>query len=252
MLSFFKKAKSEELEHVTQMMEWYAEDIEKLPNQAARLHAEGNHDLAFRNHCDALRAFSDLALLQWRQRIDPQPTIRGLVSYYPEVISYLESNDPDDKLGFRDSLFGFDTDLMDAMGWLSGLSSEIHDHAKPDRQFFYGCSNFLLRIAMGVDVPKTDSDAFVEQINSKTDLPHNVLQDTAKILGVIEADVDLETIVQRAERNWELRETSNFFEKHVGTSSGFGKTNYLYLDFYLAAALNKVGWEGDTIHKWIW
>ena len=246
MFEFLKSTKQKQREHVRELIEWHEESLVQCRENVVRFSAEGNIELVSRNHEDRLRALTDLALLQWRQRIDPRETIADLAEYYPEAKRFFAEWDRENPPYF------FDTDLMVTLTWLSGFETDVCLNNNARAPFFYGCSNYLLRKAMGLEVSPDESSAFLIAIEASDALPNKILQDIAKILGLIETDQTLDEIVRSAEANWNARATSRFFEDHSGTTSGYGKTNYLYLDFYLAAALHRAGWRGDTIHQWVW
>lgn len=246
MLEFLKSKKQRQREHVRELVEWHEKTLVRCRDNILRYAAAGNIELVSRNHESRLRALTDLALLQWRQRIDPRETIADLAEYYPQAKRFFAECDPEKPLYF------FDTDLMVTLTWLSGLETDVSPDTNSQAPFFYGCSNYLLRVAMGLEVPPNQSNAFQATIFSNDSLPYRILQDISKVLGLIKTDQTLDEIVRSAEANWNARATSPFFENHSGTTSGYGNTNYLYLDFYLAAALHRAGWRGDTIHQWVW
>ncbi|KAF0173171.1 MAG: hypothetical protein FD160_3503, partial [Caulobacteraceae bacterium] len=58
-------------------------------------------------------------------------------------------------------------------------------------------------------------------------------------------------LVRKAEDNWLKRKTNRFFEES-DSRDGHGDYNELYVDIYLAAVLRKIGWQGESVHRWKW
>jgi len=256
MFKFFAKKKSKEQKEqddIEWMINAFSSSIEPRQNRIVRFHAEGNVDLLLTNHIGQLHDLAWLSLALWRQRQDPRETIRSLVEQYAQFQSHVSLYDPNDQLGLRNNynyIFS-QTDLIDALGWLAGITSKVTDVPRPEANFFYSCSNYLLRQAIGIDGAIEDRERFLAQLEVGSSLPKRILVDRAKILGVIETDEPLELLVERSDASWEERRASAFFKKY-GIRSGYSASNYRDVDYYLAVALKKVGYEGDTIHKWIW
>lgn len=58
-------------------------------------------------------------------------------------------------------------------------------------------------------------------------------------------------LVQAAEANYKKRARDGFYSGGP-TYMGGGPDNHYVVDFVLAAILKRIGWTGETIHKWIW
>ena len=63
--------------------------------------------------------------------------------------------------------------------------------------------------------------------------------------------VRTEELVRIAETNYKKRARDAFFGGGP-TYMGGGPDNPYVVDFILAAILKKIGWTGETIHKWKW
>lgn len=251
MFKFGSKKKAKEQDDIEWMIDKYRASIERRRTNISRFHAEGDVDLLFTNHLNQVDDFAGLSLALWRQRQDPRDSIRGLIDQYDQLQAHFLHYDPNDELGLRSNFDFHDTDLMDALGWLAGITSKVTTVPDPKANFFFSCSNYLLRQSVGVAGSDEDREGFLAQLKSGNPLPVRILSDRAKILGVVDTDETLETLVKRSEGSWEERRNSSFF-KEYGRRSGYSGSNYRDLDYYLAAALKRVGYEGETIHQWIW
>ena len=252
MLSFLKSKKQKEREHIDSLLSFYTARIARNVDLAEKFHAEGQFETAFMNHAGRLRRCLDLSLIEWRQHIDPRERIKETVRQYDVCLNYLAEHDADNQLNLKSLMATFDTEAMDVLAWLNGDQVSLRFISDPSWFFFDGCLNYLVREIMDIEVPEEDKKQFLGQIEAEHSLAHTALQDIAKILGVLASDESPQDIVERASANWELRRESDFFRENGGDYSGFNGSNYLYLDYYLAAALRQSGHNVETIHKWIW
>lgn len=61
----------------------------------------------------------------------------------------------------------------------------------------------------------------------------------------------IEPLVRQAETNYIARARDPFFFGGVSYEGG-GPNNPYVVDFMLAAILKKIGWEGESLHRWRW
>ncbi len=71
------------------------------------------------------------------------------------------------------------------------------------------------------------------------------------LLGDMPATNSVDELVAQAEWNWARRKTDQYFDP-LPIHEGFGDFNVAYPDLTLAAILRKVGWEGESVHRWKW
>lgn len=71
------------------------------------------------------------------------------------------------------------------------------------------------------------------------------------LLGDMPATNGVDELVAQAEWNWARRRTDQYFDL-LPIYEGFGDFNVAYPDITLAAILKKIGWEGESVHRWKW
>lgn len=71
------------------------------------------------------------------------------------------------------------------------------------------------------------------------------------LLDVGSNAADTKTLIERAERNYARRAKDAFYSGGPIYVGG-GPDNPYVVDFTLAAIMKKIGWKGESIHRWRW
>lgn len=225
----------------------------------ARINAEviarGDYALAYRNIARSLEKYFDTALLRWRRGESPVADMeRALETSGKMLVAITDWNLDDETLngyGYTWSIVRYIAFLLDRQVDLPNdrlvrIREHISQYADVELDYH------ILDAIEGREWRDGLTEAF-ERLASKK--RQTLAVDTYRTyFDLMDADGDAvrtEELVRIAEAHYTKRARDAFFGGGP-TYMGGGPDNPYVVDFILAAILKKIGWTGDTIHKWKW
>jgi hypothetical protein len=198
---------------------------------------------AARNHAEVARNYVELGTFYWRRGIDPTEQFEAAFVAYNEHLQ-LRSHPVfyDDGLNIPEVYAAFSL-----IGRKMKITVENVEYQSYHRwQNYQSCLIHLLH-----DQPLDDyRTGWLEKYLSKHNgLPEESFLIYFQLLGYLPTDVPVDDLVAHGEANWLKRKTSSFFSEGVGGHSPYID---MTVDIYLAAVLQKIGWAGDSPHRWRW
>jgi len=220
------------------------ERIETLPNINQQLLAQGNIAKVAQNMRSIVEHQINLGLLHWRHGLDPRPDFQAAQKTYQNITDILAEHDLRPANAGALEIFYI---AMAAMG--ETYTPKFLYLDTPNRRWpLY--RNHLIHLLheerMG---PELEKD--LPKNLKKSGLVDQIYTTFFQLLGDIPTDLSQDELVKQAEINWTNRRTNRWFSDS-DSYEGSGDFNDLYVDIQLAAVLRKVGWQGESIHKWQW
>ena len=219
--------------------------VARGPDVIMELLAHSNYVWAAQNCRITAEAYVDLGLLHWRRGIDPREDFECAGRAYLKLIEVVRQH----KLPAS----GFETPLIyAAMFLLDRRVPIVFGDEALYRTSRWDCYQARLVHAL-LDVPPSDAlVAATERFLSEPEtLPDRIFESYFQLLGLRPQTMDLEERVRRAKATWAERKRDELIPAGRALD-GHGDANDLYVDLYLGAVLKKIGWQGHTVHRWIW
>lgn len=219
--------------------------VARTPKVVAELLQLSNFEWAAHNCRLAAEAYFDLGLLHWRRGEDPRQDFRGAIMHHDNLTELVRKH--------RLSPGDFDMSPIYAAMFLMGTKAPL--------VFFNEASYETLRWpsyeahivhALFDKEPGAGMAKLVESHAARNDeLPERLLDVYLQLLGLRPSRMGLEERVLRAKTSWAERKREELVERGPAWN-GHGVMNDLYVDFYLAAILKKIGVKAQTVHTWNW
>ncbi|KDA02924.1 hypothetical protein [Hyphomonas oceanitis] len=217
--------------------------------------ARGDYSLAYGNIAEALQKHFDIGLLQWRRGESPVADMERVLEKSEEMLAAIADWNLDDETlngyGYTWSIVRYIAFLLDRqVGLLDDRLVHIREHISQyaDVEIDY----HILDAIEGRKCRYGLSDAFERLATKKRQML--AVETYRTYCDLLDADGDAmrtEDLVRIAEANYARRARDAFFDGGP-TYMGGGPDNPYVVDFILAAVLKKIGWAGDTVHKWKW
>ncbi|MCX7358416.1 MAG: hypothetical protein NT015_09790 [Alphaproteobacteria bacterium] len=205
-----------------------------------------NYEWAAKNYAMMADAHVELGVLRWRGGLDPRPDFERATSAF-DALGELVSDH-----GLPKANHEFP--ILYAMLSLSGRRTSIEFE---DSAFFkesrWPC--YLSCIVHALHDQPLDSyrDQLLDTYLGEGDeLADRTMRTYLNLLEAHSVGVPVDALVAEAEANWLKRKTSRFFADEGLLCEGHGLKNELFVDLYLSAILHKIGWDGESIHRWKW
>lgn len=217
--------------------------------------ARGDYPLAYRNLARSLEKRFDTALLRWRRGESPVADMKAALAISGEMLAAIANWQLDDETligkGGAWSLVGYMVYLLDQQVELPGdrlirirevrsqhadvaLDYHILD-AIAGREWRDGLAETLVRLAA----------------KKRQMLAVETYRTYFSLLEAEGREEKVEGLVKAAEVNYQKRTRDGFYGGGP-TYMGGGPDNPYVVDFVLAAILKRIGWTGETVHKWTW
>jgi len=185
-----------------------------------------------------------LGLLHWRHGLDPRADFQAAQKTYQDIVDMIAEHDLKPANAGTMDIFYI---AMAAMG--KSYTLKFIDLDTPNRRWpLY--RNHLIHLLhdqrMG---PELEKD--LPKNLKKSGLVDQIYTTFFQLLGDLPTDLSQDELVKQAEINWTERRTNRWFSDS-DSYEGSGDFNDLYVDIQLAAVLRKIGWQGESIHKWKW
>lgn len=192
-------------------------------------------------------AYVEIGVLRWRQGIDPRPDFASAISAYGEAVALAQKHE------VPRSEFGL-CPLTYVAFSLMGQHTELFFQDPPDRLPIrrYPLYEHCLCHWLHDHEPDEPVIKLLEwHLSKKPILYDDVFRNYFQLLGKWPADKDRATLVGEAESYWLKRKTSRHYH-NLSAIDGHGEYNDIYLDLRLSAVMKKIGWTGESIHRWVW
>jgi hypothetical protein len=210
-----------------------------------KLLGEGNFVWAAKNHAMIAEGHTDLGMLHWRRGHDPRPDFESAILAF-ENLRYLVQEHGLDK---HDHEFPLVYAMLSLMG--RRMPIEFEDaayHAEHRWPCYQSC---LVHCLHDRPLDARHASLLDQYLSENDELPDRSFLTYFQLLGVRSSGQSRDELVQAGEASWRRRKTDSFFSD-AGYINGHGVMNDLYVDIFLAAVLKKIGWQGQSIHKWMW
>jgi hypothetical protein len=217
--------------------------------------ARTDYPLAYRNKARTLETRFAVGLLRWRRGEAPVADMKSALAISSEMLVAITEWQLDDETvcGKSDAwnLVRYISFLLDQPvalpnEWLARIREERSQYADmaldyhildalEGREWRDGLTEHLERLAS-----KKRQMLAVETYRTYFEL-----------LETNGSEKQMEGLVRAAEANYKKRAWDGFYSGGP-TYMGGGPDNPYVVDFVLAAILKRIGWSGESIHKWTW
>ncbi len=219
--------------------------VARAPKVVTELLQHDNYAWAAHNCRLAAEAYFDLGLLHWRGGGDPRNDFRGAIMHYDNLTGLVRKH----RLAAGD----FDMSPVYAAMFLMGAKAPLvfFNEVSYETQR-WPCYESRIVHALFDKEPGAGMAKLVESHAARNDeLPERLLDAYLQLLGMRDSKADLTERVLRAKSAWAERKREELVERGPNWN-GHGVMNDLYVDFYLAAILKKIGVKAQTVHTWNW
>jgi len=217
--------------------------------------ARGDYPLAYRNIAESLEKYFDTALLRWRRGESPVPDMERALAKSSEMLAAITDWQLDDEtlngMGYTWNVVRYMSFLLDQRVELP-VERLVGIRASQSQYADVALDYRILDAIEGRKWREGLEEPF-ERLASKKRQALAV-ESYRTYFALLEAGGDgaeTEALVLRAETNYARRAKDAFYSGGP-TYMGGGPDNPYVVDFTLAAILKRIGWEGDSIHKWKW
>lgn len=211
-----------------------------------KLLTEGNYAWAGTNFNMMAVTHVELGLLHWRAGRDPRVDFEQAIDAFDK----LEALAHEHNLSSADYDFPLVYAMLSLMGRNSAIKFEDSAYHKEHR---WPC--YLSCVVHALHDQQLDSyhDQLLNTyLGTNAGFADHVIRTYFDILEAHSSGNPVDALVAEAEANWVKRKTSRFFAGGGPFSDGRGLKNELFVDIYLAAILRKIGWDGESVHRWKW
>jgi hypothetical protein len=213
--------------------------------------ASGNFDLALLNARQLFKARLMCALLRWRLGDDPRSDAEEAISNLAAGRSVLRQLSPDTAV---DPMIPLEKALIIATLLDKPIDVPPGASASSDSEAYERKLDWLLAYAVRGQIPEGAAlgSAMAELSGRKRcRLAAETYQAYFAILRGKSDGATLDPLVAGAEALYKQRARDSFYSGGEQTDGG-GPDNPHVVDYRLAAVLKKVGYRGESIHRWRW
>ncbi|KCZ53781.1 hypothetical protein HY29_16040 [Hyphomonas beringensis] len=217
--------------------------------------ARGDYPLAYRNIARSLEKHFDTALLRWRRGETPVPDMEQVLETSGKMLAAITNWSLNDEtlngVGYTWIIVHYAAFLLDrkvdlANERLVRIREHVSQYADVELDYH------ILDAIEGREWRDGLTEPFERLASKKRQmLAVETYRTYFNLLDTGGDAVRTEELVRIAETNYTKRARDAFFSGGP-TYMGGGPDNPYVVDFMLAAILKKIGWTGETIHKWKW
>jgi hypothetical protein len=225
------------------------ESISMIDEGMKIVKSDRNIDTIFCNYNSYVTKNIDVGLIRWRRREDPRPDFLNGLSRAKEAISAFDewNASPINK----DAI---DWNLARTIGWLMERTLPPVDYVSELAADAADVALDQLLVEALYDRPYRDQIAApMAKLDRKARQKLSVVTHQC-YFDLLDAAGDaprMDALVAQAEANYTKRARDSFYGGGP-TYMGGGPDNPYVVDWQLAAILKKIGWQGESIHKWRW
>jgi hypothetical protein len=205
----------------------------------------GNFVWAAKNYAMIADKNTDLGLLHWRRGLDPHPDFERAIEAYESLRALVHEHD----LERRNHEFPIVYAMLFLMGHKTTIEFEDEEFHEEQRWPCYQCC--LVHALHDQALNERHARLLNQYLAQNDGLADRSVLTYLKLLGMRQTDRSVDELVTVADANWAGRKSDRFFS-HGAAFDGHGVMNDIYVDIYLAAVLQKIGWQGESVHRWKW
>lgn len=179
----------------------------------------------------------ELALIDWREGIDPRPRLAVIPAAYSRALSLR----PDILVGHANP--GLVAVLSEMLGW--GLPFETAPPPEEERKYA------LLWLDRWVIAGLASPDCWPAMATATPTKGTFVAKTLADYHALLAGEGDPQEAIRRCIANFERRATHPAFT-NAAPEMGKGRYNALAVDVVLAAIMRQRGLVSGTVHDWVW
>lgn len=231
------------------------ESIDLILAANVSMMAQCNFVQVYSNLASKLRYHFDICLFRWRRRESPVADLNAVLATAEELLVGIDqwSIPEASVIGY-----GYVWDLTRYASFLLGdpvtLSPELLALVRREQgqHADMALEYHVLDAIEGRDW-RSGVRELIDRLASKKrrGLAAESYQTYFALLELEGTDAHAKALIQRAESNYTRRAKDAFYSGRPIYMGG-GPDNPYVVDFILAAILKKIGWIGDSIHKWRW
>jgi hypothetical protein len=231
-----------------EMVEFHLQRSMSCARTVLEAQAAGNFPLAELNARQLFKNRLMVGLLTWRLGGDPRTAITDAVAGFLAGRQILRQMDPGAKI---DHLVPLESALV--VAYLIDKQPEYPPDATADEEHdaYERRLDLLLAAAVRGQVDPVAVDAAVAELaaRKRCKLAADSYRTYFQILGAQQGELD--DLVRAAEKLYGKRARDSFYSGGEATDGG-GPDNPHVVDYRLAAVLKKVGYQGESVHRWRW
>jgi hypothetical protein len=205
----------------------------------------GNLVWAGKNYAMIADAQVDLGLLHWRRGLDPRSDFAAAIDAHESLLRLVREH----RLDKHNHEFPIVYAMLSLMGRKSRI--EFEDESYHDEHWWpcYQCC--LVHALHDQPLNERHTRLLDRYLSENDELADRSFQTYFQLLGTRPTDLSRAELVNLAEANWLCRKNDQSFSDGAAFD-GYGVMNDIYVDIYLAAVLQKIGWQGASVHRWRW
>ena len=218
--------------------------------------AQGNHSQIYSNLAEKLDCQFETGLLRWRRGKSPVADMNAALETSGELLEAIDNwSIPDSRV----SGYGYVWDIVREACFLLGkpvpVPADLLNGVRRDQSRHAAdlALHYHILDALEGQEWKAGLPPLFERLASKKRqmLAVETYQTYFALLETEAEGAETEALVRQAEANYKRRAKDAFYSGGP-TYMGGGPDNPYVVDFTLAAILKKIGWQGESIHRWRW
>lgn len=229
--------------HSTEAMDFFKKQMSRAQNGLAVGQSSGNYQLFALNTRQLFKTQLMQGLIAWRQGAEAAQLIASAVGKL-EANADVLAGMPGIELSSIDLPFEKAAIVSFLLDRPTRLSSPLVDVIAPDRRLD---ATMVSELAGGS--PGDGAHSELVSLAKISDLAARSYETYFELLGPSVEGHSVDEMVREAEINFKSRISDSFYSGGDQTEGG-SQDNGLVVDYRLAAVLKKIGYEGDTIHRW--
>lgn len=202
--------------------------------------------LAVYNYGRVADRYVDLGLLHWRHGLDPRPDFENSIEAYEKMIALARDYGLPKNVAEIPIVYA----MLSLMGRRTPIEFEDEDYHEQHRWPCYQCC--LVHALHDQPLNERHAKLLDQYLAENDELPDRTFLTYFQLLGMRLSERSPDELVKSAEANWTKRKRDKFFSDAGAAFDGYGVMNDIYVDVYLAAVLQKIGWQGESVHRWKW
>jgi hypothetical protein len=204
------------------------------------------------NHIELVSSHVELGLLNWRRRVSPLADFGRGYAALEHLERYLARSAPDrsamEPTDLRDHVydfFGITFSLINKPIALGGLQGERLEF----KYLLY--TKYIASLLQDQPVSGEVKARALKYLRNHDGVFDESTRTYLMLLGELRSDAPVDELVTRADGLWLRRAKERYFDE-LSARDGYGEFNDIFVDYTLGAILKKIGWQGESVHRWIW
>jgi hypothetical protein len=208
--------------------------------------SKGDFSLAVHNYGSMADLHTDLGLLHWRHGLDPRPDFEKGVVAYKKMSALAREHALPKNVSEIPIVYA----MLFLMGHQTAIEFEDENYHEQHRWPCYECC--LVHSLHDQPLNERHTRLLNRYLAENDELGDRIILTFLQLLGLRPSEQSPDELVKVADTNWAKRKGDKFFSDGGPAFFGRGVMNDIYVDIYLAAVLQKIGWQGESMHRWKW